>query len=104
MTIREYLKRRGNRMVLVVLPGIIFWYLSAKFAPASFWLNWLSLLVLFAGVVAVFVLMGRTPCPRCHRPLGKAAGSAANLFWRFDVHCPHCGVSVDEQMDNPANK
>jgi tRNA(His) 5'-end guanylyltransferase len=35
MTIRDYLKRRRNKAVLFVLPGIAFWVLSAVFAPDS---------------------------------------------------------------------
>ena len=52
MTIRDYLKRRRNKAVLFVLLGIAFCVLSAVFAPDSFWLNWLSLAALFAGLVA----------------------------------------------------
>ncbi len=74
MTIRDYLKRRRNKAVLFVLPGVVFCVLSAVFAPDSFWLNWLSLAALFAGLVGVIVQLSRTPCPQCRRPLGTRAG------------------------------
>ena len=100
MTIRDYLQRRRNKAVLFVLPGIVFCVLSAAFAPDSFWLNWLSLAALFAGLVAVIVLLYRTPCPQCRLPLGSIGARAAN-GWAKTAHCPHCRVSLDETMDSP---
>ena len=100
MTIREYLQRRRNKAVLFVLPGIVFCVLSAAFAPDSFWLNWLSLAALFAGLVAVIVLLYRTPCPQCQLPLGSIGARAANGRAKT-AHCPHCRVSLDETMDSP---
>jgi hypothetical protein len=102
MTISDYLKRRRNNAVLLVLPGIVFCVLSAVLAPDSFWLNWLSLAALFAGLVAVIVLLYRTPCPRCQRPLGSIGARAAN-GWTKTAHCPHCRVSLDEPMESPRN-
>lgn len=80
-------------MALLVLPGIVFCVLSAKYAPGSFWLNWLSLAALFAGILAIILLMRRTPCPRCALPLGAVAVRAAG-GWATG-HCPHCKVSVN---------
>jgi len=90
-------------MLLAVLPGVALCYVSAHFAPGNFWLNWFSLLVLFAGVVALIVLMRRTPCPKCRQPLGHAAAKAAVMLWRFEARCAHCGVNVDEAMQGPAS-
>jgi hypothetical protein len=98
MTIRDHLKRRRNKAVLLVLPGIALCVVFAVFAPDSFWLNWLSLAVLFAGLVAVIVLLNRTPCPQCQKPLGSIAARAAN-GWAKTAHCPHCRVSLDEPMN-----
>jgi hypothetical protein len=97
MTIRDYLKRRRNKAVLLVLPGIACCVLSAVFAPDSFWLNWLSLAAFFAGLVGVIVPMNRTPCPECRRPLGSIAARAA-YGWALTAHCPHCRVNLDEPM------
>jgi hypothetical protein len=102
MTIRDFLKRRRNKVVLLVFPGIVFCVLSAVSAPDSFWLNWLSLAALFAGLVAVIVLLYRTPCPQCERPLGSIGARAAN-GWAKTAHCPHCRVSLDEPM-KPADR
>jgi cell division protein FtsW (lipid II flippase) len=98
MTIRDHLKRRRNKAVVLVLPGIALCVVFAVFAPDSFWLNWLSLAVLFAGLVAVIVLLNRTPCPQCQKPLGSIAARAAN-GWATTAHCPHCRVSLDEPMN-----
>jgi len=103
MTIRDYLKRRRNRAVLFVLPGVVFCVLSAVFAPDSFWLNWFSLAALFAGLVGVIVHLSRTPCPQCQRPLGSIAARAAN-GWAKTAHCPGCRISLDEQMSSPARR
>jgi hypothetical protein len=103
MTIRDHLKRRRNKVALLVLPGVALCVLSAVFAPDSFWLNWLSLATLFAGLVAVIVLLNRTPCPQCQRPLGSIAARAAN-GWAKTAHCPHCRVSLDEPMGKPAHQ
>src|ERR1700730_4030023 len=97
MTIRDYLRRRRNRAALFVLPGIVFCVLSAVFAPDSFWLNWLSLATLFAGLVAAIVLLYRTPCPQCQRRLGAIGARAAN-GWAMNARCPHCRVSLDEAV------
>lgn len=101
MTIRDYLRRRRNRAVLFVLPGILFCVLSAVFTPDSFWLTWLSLAALFAGLVAVIVLLYYTPCPQCERPLGSVAARAAN-GWADTAHCPHCRMSLDDPL-KPVN-
>ncbi len=98
MTIRDHLKRRRNEVVLLVLPGIALCVLSAVFVPDSFWLIWLSLAALFAGLVGVIVLLNRTPCPQCQRPLGSIAARAAN-GWAQTAHCPHCRVNFDEPMN-----
>jgi hypothetical protein len=97
MPIRNYLKRRRNNAVLFVLPGIVFCVLSAVFAPDSFWLTWLSLAALLAGLVTVILLLYRTPCPQCQRPLGSIAARAAN-GWAKNAHCPHCRVSLEEPI------
>lgn len=94
MAIRDFLKRRRNEAVLFVLQGIAFCVLAAVFAPDSFWLNWLSLAALFAGLVAVIVLLYRTSCPQCQRPLGSIAARAANGWAktrRMTPDCPICG-------------
>jgi presenilin-like A22 family membrane protease len=103
MTIMDHLKRRRNKAALLVLPGVAFCVLSAVFVPDSFWLNWLSLAALFAGLVGVIVLMNRTPCPRCRQPLGSIAARAAN-GWAKTAHCPHCRVGFDEPLGNLAHQ
>jgi hypothetical protein len=98
MTIREYLMRRRYKAVLLVLPGVAFCVLSAVIVPDSFWLNWLSLAALFAGLVAVIMLLYRTPCS-----LGSIAARAAN-GWAKTGHCPGCRISLDEPMGSAADR
>jgi hypothetical protein len=102
MTTRDYLKRRRNEAVLFVLPGILLCVFSAVFAPDNFWLTWLSLVALFAGHVAVIVLLYYIPCPQCQRPLGSVAARAAN-GWAKTAHCPHCRVSLDAPIERSSN-
>ena len=101
MTIRNHLKRLRNKRALLVLPGIGCCVLSAMYAPGNFWLNWLSLAALFAGMVAIILLMRRTPCPRCGLPLGAVAARAAG-GWVTTGHCPHCKVSINAPMQPTA--
>ena len=96
VTIRDYLKRQRNKRALLLLPGIVFCVLSAMYAPGNFWLNWLSLAAVFAGLVAIILLMRRIPCPRCGLPLGAVAARAAG--GRATGHCPHCKVSINAPM------
>lgn len=100
MTMRDFLKQRRNEAALLVLPGVVFSALSATFAYDSFWVSWLSLATLFAGVVGVIVLLYRTPCAQCQRPLGSIAARAAH-GWAKIAHCPGCRISLDEPMNSP---
>jgi hypothetical protein len=98
MTIRDYVRQRRNRAALFVLPGIVFCVLAAVFTPNSFWLNWLSLAVFFAGLMTVIVSLYRTPCPLCQQPLGFIAARAAG-GWAKSAHCPHCRSSLDAHIE-----
>jgi hypothetical protein len=99
MTIRDHLKRRRNKAMLLVLPGVAVCVISAVLGPESFWFSWLSLAALFAGLVAAIVVLYRTPCPQCQTPLGSIAARAAN-GWAKTAHCPGCGVSLDQPMSH----
>ena len=93
MTIREYLKRRALRLQIACIPVLM----AALVGVVT--RDWIVLAVLVGCVlgVIIFVLMRRTPCPRCSIPLGNAA-----IQWRskrlLALRCPRCDVSFDEQM------
>ena len=95
MTIRHHLKRRRNKLAFWILPGAVLCVFSGMFAPDSFWLIWLSLAALFAGLVVVIVQMNRTPCPECRVPMGVFAARAANGWVRRGAECPSCRVNID---------
>ena len=99
MTIREYLKARVMRIYRVGLPFVALILLSAIYGRNSAFLSGLTVIAIATYLVVYIVLLLRTPCVRCSAPLGNTA-----LHWgskRLPTpRCPHCGVSIDEQIND----
>jgi hypothetical protein len=102
MTIREYLKKRGDRFANAYVAAVLVLFVVSVLAPGSRLLGVLLIVGFFAITAAFAVVVWRTPCPRCARSLGNAASAANNPFSKRGQYCPHCGVNVDEQMESPA--
>ena len=100
VTIRKFLMNRFF--------GLWPWYLALfgqvvlviEFAPKNNLLLFVSMAVMFGGLVALVIWMRRTPCPRCGLPLGSAAliGSSMRKAAQ-EAFCPNCGVSIDESIE-----
>ena len=54
------------------------------------------------GPLTYFILMFRTPCPRCRRALGFVALLGRNIVRDPSARCPHCGIDIFAPMDGPA--
>jgi ABC-type spermidine/putrescine transport system permease subunit II len=98
MTIREYLRRKALWLFAIgmaVFVGVGMMYQTSK----TRLVQRVPSIVLMAGVayaIAFIVLMRRTGCPRCDKPLGAAAMDYGSR--QSAAHCPHCGARFDEQM------
>jgi hypothetical protein len=107
MTIRDYIKRRFRNLALIfVLAYATLQVLSIGIRrwPGTFTAKpWLIVLGLTAPttllvILAWFAIKVMTiKCPRCARPLGRAALAA--LIGNKNINrCLHCRVSLDEPV------
>ncbi len=110
MTIRDYIKRRVRWAMGI---GIGSWVLLAIVGPlgAGGYRLAQSLLPVFAVVGAIgfggaFISIMFIRCPKCRASLGQSVAmpTAMRLSGRRINFCPYCGVSLDEQMESPANQ
>jgi hypothetical protein len=103
MTIREYITRRAWKIGLIAL--VPFLILQLVVRPRLHWqyLPHITLAYFLLAVVWAAVSVRRIRCPRCSQPLEAAATAVANNRIKFNK-CPHCGVGLDEPMENPANQ
>jgi hypothetical protein len=102
VTIRGYLARRFVKMTLLVLTLDIVTFLLATYAPEHSAIGSALGILVLASIPAYVIAMSRTRCPRCSRPVGMMAwwvGMERESGFLSKGQCPHCRVSVDEQMD-----
>jgi hypothetical protein len=105
MTIRDYIKRRFNRIVVITVVPVLTLFLASPFgfekeSPVT--VTVLALL-LFAATAILSVALLRTRCPRCSKPLGYSALAVGVERQYVLTRCPHCGISFDEPRESPAN-
>lgn len=102
MTIRGYLARRFVKMTLLVLTLDIVTFSLATYAPEHSALSSALGILVLASIPAYVITMARTRCPRCSQPVGMMAwwvGMERESGFLSKGQCPHCRVSVDEQVD-----
>jgi hypothetical protein len=106
MTIREYIQRRVRLLRIMsfgwVLLLITLFFLSPR-RIKSFGVAWI-LLAYVTMLTARYVIAWQTKCPRCRRSLRQFTLSPITPHFGFSDSCPHCGVSLDELIDRPANR
>ena len=73
------------------------------FVPAHNILRWFLAFVSVAIIAVCSILALRIPCPRCAQPLGKIALFVGSGRIKGPASCPHCDVSIDEEMDISAS-
>jgi hypothetical protein len=105
MTIREYAQGRGKLLrifsaswvgVVLILAFAVRPYLTLEDLRA-----WIcaAMIPIFAVPMAIGWM---TKCPRCNGRLSTVVYSVVRGYGVPDS-CPHCGVSLDEPMENPAD-
>ena len=102
MTIREYIVRRGkwvNRVTLLfVVVVALFVFVPHRHLSQNVYRGWM--LAAVVPLIALrFVIPWRTRCPRCGGGLSSLVRSTASPTTDIDHVCPHCGVSIDEPME-----
>lgn len=102
MTIRQYLIRRCNRTVTGTIAFLIVAGALLSSAPRVFVLRFVLAVVVAAVVLAAVWSLFEIPCPNCIKRMGRIGFAVANgLMANRSPRCPHCGVSVDEQLRVP---
>jgi hypothetical protein len=108
MTIREYIQQRANLVRWAVVLWMIAMFTWQVFNPIrAHYLGQLKFVATIAPVIAFAAVIGwRTRCPRCETRFHRETWFAQrSKFWRTTYdHCTHCGGSIDEPMDSPANR
>jgi len=102
MTIREYLGRRFATITLSVLTLDVVTFLLATYAPEHSAIGGTLGVLVVLSIPAYLISMARTRSPRCTHPVGMVGwwvGMERESGFLSKGHCPHCRVSVDEQMD-----
>jgi hypothetical protein len=102
MTIRGYLGRRFVKITLLVLALDIATFLLTTYAPEYGAIGSALGVMVVASIPAYVITMARTRCPRCAQPVGMMAwwvGMDRESGFLSKGRCPHCRVSVDEQID-----
>src|ERR1700730_17522566 len=104
MMIREYIERQtGISAVLALLWAGSALAIQLVFGVAS----GLMFLLFLIGLAVLAFIIGPTKCPRCGGSWYFASittGAAFDVTGRGTQQAwPECGVSFDEQMDDPSN-
>ena len=102
MTIREYIVRRGKWVngvtLLWFVVVLLFFFVPHSSLSANVYRGWL-LAAVVPLVTLKFAIAWRTRCPRCRGGLSSLVRSTASPKTDIDHVCPHCGVSIDEPME-----
>ena len=100
MTIRDYLKRRGNVFGLLLVTVAVALFVCVQFMPRNVtpFAPVLGLLILVASALPMLLLFR---CPRCNVNLGSLAshfGPFSSLARKPVRYCPFCGADFEQQL------
>jgi hypothetical protein len=105
VTIRENIKRRINRALVVMFGG---WLIGLVFV-LLFVPKGASPVLLIVGVAGFIIYFAATlyrhmgiGCPKCGGNLGKL-GNFSPKSKRPVMYCPFCGVSIDQDLAQQTN-
>jgi predicted RNA-binding Zn-ribbon protein involved in translation (DUF1610 family) len=104
MTLHEYLQRRNKNGFMVGAAFAIPAWICGIVAPKGSLLEFIGIAVFLVTIFIVTVWLGRTPCPRCGKPLGMVAQQRQRFGERLlrTDRCRNCGFGVDEQIPGSA--
>jgi hypothetical protein len=99
MTIRRYLKRRGDRYATLAVVFLLAVGIAAGYAPRILAIRIVAAILIGVVLAAAFWSLFEIPCPNCGKSMGRvgfwvSVGRAGELPER----CPHCGIGVDGDM------
>ena len=96
MTIRQYLKRRGDRYATMAVVFLLAAGIAAGYAPRILAIRIVAAILIGVVLAAAFWSLFEIPCPNCGKPMGSVG------FWvsvgrvnKVIERCPHCGIGVD---------
>jgi hypothetical protein len=96
MSIRQYLKRRGDRYATLAVVFLLAVGIAAGYAPRILAIRIVAAILIGVVLAAAFWSLFEIPCPNC----GKTMGGVG--FWvsvgrvsKVTERCPHCGIGVD---------
>ena len=99
MTIRQYLKRRGDRYATLAVVFLLAVGIAAGYAPRILAIRIVAAILIGVVLAAAFWSLFEIPCPNCGKPMGTVG------FWvsvgRVNKGCPHCGIGVDVDTPKP---
>jgi hypothetical protein len=99
MTIRQYLMRRCNRAVSGTIAFLIVAGALVSSGPGIFIMRFVFAVVMAVVVVAAIWSLFEIPCPNCRKAMGRVGFWVANgRMEKSAARCPHCAVSVDEEV------
>jgi hypothetical protein len=99
VTIRQYLMRRCNRAVSGTIAFLVVAGALVSSGPRVFVIRFVFAVVIGAVVVAAIWSLFEIPCPNCRKVMGRVGFWAANgRMEKTVLRCPHCGISVDEEV------
>jgi hypothetical protein len=104
MTIRQYLKRRGDRYATLAVVFLLAVGIAAGYAPRILAIRIVVAILIGVVLVAAFWSLFEIPCPNCGKSMGRvgfwvSVGRASKLTER----CPHCGIGVDVDVPKRCN-
>jgi hypothetical protein len=99
VTIRQYLMRRCSRAVTGTIAFLVVAGALVSSGPRVFVIRFVLAVVITAVVAAAIWSLFEIPCPNCRKPMGRVGFWVANgRMERTVPRCPHCDVSVDEEV------
>jgi hypothetical protein len=99
MTIRQYLRRRGDRYLTGAIVLLLVIGMLTPSVPRILAIRIIFALLIGVVLAAGFWSMVDIPCPNCLKSLGRVG------FWvsvgrgqRSEERCPSCHISIDADM------
>jgi hypothetical protein len=104
MTIRQYLKRRGDRYATLAVVFLLAVGIAAGYAPRILAIRIVVAILIGVMLAAAFWSLFEIPCPNCGKPMGGVGFCVSvGRVNKVTERCPHCGIGVDVDMPKHFN-